>query len=124
MQLSKHYITPVYKLPSSKSNEEAEQDIEHFPPLRPSPRDHYLRKKCRQAKKAGARRARFALCGKTAVSSRTTAMDGSAPQLTSKKGSNLVPTSTPGNNNQDETNKQTKLGAHFGHLRQNRKDNL
>ena len=36
-----------------------------------------------------------------------------APQLARKKLSNLVPTSTPGNNNQDETNKQTKLGFGF-----------
>ena len=54
------------------------------PPL--PPRCHYLRKKCRQAKKAGARSSRFALCGKTlGESSRTTAMDGSAPQLARKK---------------------------------------
>ena len=85
MQLAQHHITPSYKVPSSKSNEEAEQDIEHFPPLRPSPCGHYLRKKCRQAKKAGARRARFALCGKTAVSSRTTAMDGSGATISPQK---------------------------------------
>ena len=42
-------------------------DVDHFPPLRPFPRGHYCSKKCRQAKKAEARRGRFALWGKTAA---------------------------------------------------------
>ena len=84
-------------------------DIDHFPPLRPFPRGHYCSKKCRQAKKAEARRGRFALWGKTAARTRAQQrwMD-SPPQLVSKKPSNLVPTSTPGNN-KITTNKQAKI---------------
>ena len=88
-------------------------DIDHFPPLRPFPRGHYCSKKCRQAKKAEARRGRFALWGKTAARTRAQQrwMD-SPPQLVSKKPSNLVPTSTPGNNNLNKQTSKQKYTTH------------